>query len=144
LSEMITGLDPKLIYTVLAVLGVISTGAISAPYILNNDVDQSLSGETHEEKLNFRQDDATNVLNVINNMQAGYISAFDAREYILDERFYAKQYKDGNAVEAEVNVAYIAYLNAAIDVTNAYSNHGKDSQEFQEMIGIMEEKKNLI
>jgi hypothetical protein len=144
LSETVTGLDPKLIYIVLAVLGVIGTSAISAPYIFSNDVDQSLPGEAQGENLNFRQADADDVLNVINNMQSGYITAGEARGYIQDEKFYAKQYIDGNAVEAEVNVAYIAYLNAAIDVTNAYANYGKDSREFLEKMNIMEEKKNLI
>jgi hypothetical protein len=77
-------------------------------------------------------------------MHGGYITAGEARKYIQDEKFYAKQYKDGNAVEAEVNVRYIAYLNAAIDVTTAYGNYGKDSPETKEKLNIMQEKKDLI
>lgn len=95
---------------------------------------------THEDT---KETDA--VQNVIDNMVSGDVTPAEAHDYLFNQKYWAKQNStDANAVETEVNQAYINYVNSALDVVTAYSNYGKDSEEFNEMYGIMQEKKNLI
>ena len=139
MSELNVKIDYKYLYAVLMIIGVAGASAITAPYIGSQEETAPLV-----EDGNFREADAEDILNVINNMKDGYITTGDARKYIQDEKFYAKQYIDGSAVETEVNLRYITYLNAALGVVTAYGNHGGDSKEFDDMFKIMQEKRELI
>jgi hypothetical protein len=138
MSEINLKIDTKLIYAVVALMGIVGAGAVSSPYfgITDNPVQQV------GEDLGYRLENG--VQNVINNMISGSITVGEAKNYIQDEKFYAKQYKDGNAVETEVNLRYISYLNAASDVTTAYGNFGNNSPELENKLKIMQEKKDLI
>lgn len=85
------------------------------------------------------------VQNVIDNMKSGAITPAEAHDCLFDKKYWARQNNmDANAVETEVNQAYIAYINSALDVVTAYSNYGENSKEFNEMYIIMQEKKNLV
>lgn len=85
------------------------------------------------------------VQNVIDNMRSGAITPAEAHDCLFDKKYWAKQNNmDANGVETQVNQAYIAYINSALDVVNTYSNYGENSKEFNEMYKIMQEKKNLV
>jgi len=141
MSETIK-IDPKLYYIAAAlVFCVAGATAVSVPYAEVKD-DSVLPFEaSYDNTASYRLEDE--VFNVIENMQSGVISPNAAKNYIQDEKIYAKQYIDGNAVETGVNLRYVSYLNAAIDVTIAYGN-GKNEQELNEYLEIMQVKKDLI
>ena len=131
------------IYYIIAALLVMAAGAGATASIYSPDHTTESPFIVAEEETD-RVADADLVQNVITNMINGYVSVFDAREYISDEKFWTKQSIDVSAVEMEVNERYIDYCNAALDVTYAYSNYGIDSTELNEKLKIMQEKKDLI
>jgi hypothetical protein len=139
-------LDPK-IYLGILILAVCVIGVSANSFQATKSQDTNSLLESAAQVNSFqkeRQVDADNVYNVIQNMKNGDITAGKAHDYIFDERFYAKQKVDLNAVEIGVNKNYIAYCNTALDVVTAYSSFGKDSKEYQDSFKIMEEKKDLI
>jgi len=95
---------------------------------------------THEDT-----EETDTVQNVIDNMVSGDVTPTEAHDYLFDLKYWAKQNStDANGTEMEVNRAYIAYLNSALDVVNAYGNYGENSEEFKELYEIMQENKTLI
>lgn len=139
-------LNIKIDHRILYALGIliISCLAVSAQNVTKNSQDIGpISAVTEQPNQNTELFDTDSVENLIQNMQAGYITAGEAKNEILDIRFYAKQRTSLTPVEMGVNKRYVAYLNAAIDATNAFS-FGKNSKEFQNSLTEMENKKNLI
>jgi hypothetical protein len=93
---------------------------------------------------NMYQKDSTNVINLIENMQNGYVLPGEARTTIEDKKSDARSLEDLTPEEMVVNQNYINFLNSAYDCTTAYGNYGKDSEQFTASVKEMKEKKELI
>lgn len=138
-------IDAKFWYALAGLVLVCAVGASANSFekTSQNLVAPNIITFTEDEFQEMRQQEAEGVFNIIKNMEAGYVSSSRAHDDIFDIKFYAEQYTSAYPVEAEVNRAYVDFLNSALDCTNAYPN-GVNSELYQKYYGEMMTKKELI
>ena len=138
-------IDSKFIYALAGLLVVCALGAANTfeKPVQENVIAPNIVTFTEDEFHEMRIQEAEGVFNIITNMEAGYVSSSKAHDDIFDIKFYAEQYTSAYPVEAEVNHAYVDFLNSALDCTNQFQ-YGIDSDEYQKVYGEMLAKKELI